>query len=278
MFAHPLRRRAVRGSTGFVRSGIAEVGQTARMHLHELHQSGTFVVVNVHDVGSGVAAADAGAVAVATTSSGHARSLGRDDGEISKDEALRRAADIAARVDIPVTIDAENFWCHSPEDVAATVAQLIDTGAKGASIEDWPNEPGRGTYEMGLATERVQAAVEAAAAIDPAFVICARADGLIRDIPELDDAITRLRAFSAAGAGCVYAPGIAALDDIARVVSSVDAPVNALVPLGSPLTVPQLAEIGVRRISIGGSLQAAAYDWIATRVRGMLDPGSFALD
>jgi len=136
----------------------------ARRELKRLHQADTFVLVNVHDVGTALLAQAAGANALGTTSGGHAYTVGAKDGAgaLTRDQSLERATQICAAVDIPVSIDAENGWGHSPEEVAETVRLLIECGAAGASIEDWSGDPKIGFYDTSLAVERIAAAVEAA--------------------------------------------------------------------------------------------------------------------
>ena len=244
-----------------------------------LHQGGTFVLVNVHDACSAAIAESAGAVALGTTSSGHAHSLARRDaaGALTKSEALGRAEEICATVSVPVSIDAENGWGHAPEDVEATINDLVDIGASGASIEDWSGHPATGIYERSLAVERVQAAVRAAEARPEPFVICARAEAILHgdtDDPLLE-AIDRLQLFAEAGAHCVYAPGPKDVATFAKIVNEVNAPVNALINVGSAVTTAAAAEIGIRRISLGGSLFRATMTSFEKLVSQIVETGSF---
>jgi 2-methylisocitrate lyase-like PEP mutase family enzyme len=244
-----------------------------------LHQSGTFLLVNVHDAGSAVVAQAAGAPAVATTSSGMAWSLGRPDGGVERDDVLRHVASICRVVDVPVSVDAENGWADDPEGVAESIRLLAEAGAAGASIEDWSGDPATGLYERPLAVERVQAAVEAARSLAEPFVICARAEGVLRTGPEaLGEAIARLQDFAAAGAGCLYAPGPPDRATLQRIVAEAGGPVNALIPLGSELTLADAAEIGVRRVSLGGSLYRATMTLVRDAVRRALDTGALGSD
>lgn len=247
----------------------------------ELHTEGTFLLVNVHDVGSAVIAQAAGAVALGTTSAGHAYTLGRTDGvgAITREESIERAAAIAAAVEIPVSVDAENGWGHTPEEVAATITDLADAGLAGASIEDWSGEADRGFYERALAVERIEAALEAAEAQPEPFVVCARAEAMLYDVPDaLDEAIARLQLFAAAGAPCVYAPGPRDADTLRRIVAEVPAPINALIGAGSQLTMDDARAIGVRRVSVGGSLYRATMAHFRRLVTKIVETGSFALD
>lgn len=245
--------------------------------LHELHQSGTFVLVNVHDVGSAVLAEAAGAEALGTTSGGHAYTIGRPDavGAISQDESIERVAAICAAVTIPVSVDAENGWGHSPEEVASTIRALHAAGAAGASIEDWSGDAAIGFYAKDLAVERIAAAVEAGRNASPDFVVCARADQVMHEGPEaFAGALARLQAFAAAGAGCLYAPGV---DDEARIrtlVTEAGGPINALLRLHGPTSVPDAAAWGARRVSLGSSLYQATMAAFTDMVRDAVGPGT----
>jgi 2-methylisocitrate lyase-like PEP mutase family enzyme len=246
-----------------------------------LHTAGTFVLVNVHDPGSAVIAQAAGAVALGTTSSGHAYSLARRDarGALSRDESIERVREICAVVDIPVSVDAENGWGTRPDDVADTIRLLPEAGAAGASIEDWSGDPTVGFYSRGEAVERVIAAVEAASALTVPFVICARAEAFLHGTPEpLKESIARLQLFRDAGADCVYAPGPTDLATLARIVTETGAPVNALIGFGSRLTVADAASIGVRRVSIGGSLYRTTMAKFRELVTQLVTTGSLACD
>ncbi len=249
--------------------------------FHELHQHGTFLLVNVHDVGAAIRAEAAGAKALGTTSSGHAYTLGRQDGvgALSRGEVAEQAAAICAAVDIPLSIDAENGWGHSPEEVAETIRVLASTGAAGASIEDWSSDETIGFYSRELALERVTAAVETAASLPEPFVICARAEAFLYDAPNpMDEALARLQSFAAVGADCLYAPGPRDLDTLRRIVEEAGGPVNALIGFGSALTMADAAEIGVRRVSVGGSLYRATMARLDTLVRQVVATGSFSLE
>lgn len=250
------------------------------MNFEQLHQSGTFVLVNAHDAGAAAIAEDAGAVAIGTTSSGHAYTLGRPDGRgaISRSEALERAEQISAAVQVPVSIDAENGWGHTPEDVARTITDLAGVGAAGASIEDWSSDPDIGLYDTDLAVERINAAVEAAAALPDPFVICARAEGFLHGQPSVEQIVARLNAFAKAGAQCLYAPGPQDPDVLRRLVNETTAPVNALIPFGSTLTIDDARAIGIRRVSVGGSLYRSTMAAYASLVEQILNEGTFTSD
>lgn len=253
--------------------------ESASHRFHDLHQQGTFLLVNVHDTGAAVIAESAGAVALGTTSSGHAHTRGLRDGAIGRDEALERAAEICAAVDIPVSVDAENGWGHEPDDVAEAIRMIAAAGAVGASIEDWSGDEERGFYERAHARERVQAAVEAARALPQPFVVCARAEAFLRGAADpLDEAVARLQSFAEVGADCLYAPGPRDRASLARIVAEAGGPVNALIGVGSRLTMADAAEIGIRRVSIGGSLYRATMATFQRLVAQMVTSGSFEAD
>jgi 2-methylisocitrate lyase-like PEP mutase family enzyme len=229
------------------------------------------VMPNAWDAGSARVMAGLGAAALATTSSGHALTLGRPDGAVTRPEALAHAAGLVAAVDVPVSADLENGFGDEPEAVADTVRAAAATGLAGCSVEDWSRD-GSGIYAADLAAARVAAAVEAARQTT-GLVITARAENLLRGVADLDDTIARLRAFAAAGADVLYAPGLADLDAIARVVAAVDRPVNVLVVPGGP-TVPELAGVGVARVSVGGSLAWVAMGAAVAAVQELLGSGT----
>ncbi|MCO1653505.1 isocitrate lyase/PEP mutase family protein [Pseudonocardia humida] len=227
-----------------------------RGRFHALHRSGLFVMPNPWDVGSARMLAGLGFPALATTSSGHAAALGRRDQEVTRDELVEHVAALVAAVPVPISVDAERCFADDPAGVAETVRLLAATGAAGCSIEDY--DPGAGRIDdLATAAERVGAAARAAHVAG--MVLTARADQhLYDDAADLDDTIERLRAYRAAGADVVYAPGLRALPDIERLVAAVGAPVNVLALPGAP-AVAELAAAGVRRVSTGGALARAAY-------------------
>jgi 2-methylisocitrate lyase-like PEP mutase family enzyme len=225
-----------------------------RRRFRQLHESGTFVMPNPWDIGSARLLVSAGFPALATTSSGHAASLGRGDGEVTLDELVAHVAALSAAVDVPLNVDAERCFAAETSGIAITVARLAEAGASGLSIEDF-NPDGRQIDPIGQATERVAAAAEAAR--DHGVVLTARAENHIHGIDDLDDTLARLVAYRDAGAPVVYAPGLIDLDDIARVVA-LGVPVNVLARANGP-SVGELASVGVRRVSTGGALAFVAY-------------------
>ncbi|MBW3561125.1 MAG: isocitrate lyase/phosphoenolpyruvate mutase family protein [Actinobacteria bacterium] len=235
----------------------------------QLHAADTFVMPNAWDVGSARILVALGFPAIATTSSGHAASLGRPDQHVTLDELVDHVAALVAAVDVPVSIDAERCFAETPDEVTDVVHRLAETGAAGLSIEDY--DPSSGIERLGVAVQRVTAAAEAAHA--HGMILTARAENHLYGIDDLDDTIRRLTAYRDAGADCVYAPGLTELDEVVRIVTGIDAPVNVLARPNGP-AVPQLSEVGVRRVSTGGALAFAAYGTLASAARELLSTGT----
>jgi 2-methylisocitrate lyase-like PEP mutase family enzyme len=229
---------------------------------------------NPWDAGSAKLLASLGFEALATTSSGFAATLGRVDGAVSREEALAHAASIVAATDLPVSADLENCFADDPAGVATTVRLALDTGLAGCSVEDFGRRPDARIYDARLAAERVAAAAEAAHAGPVHFVITARAENHIRGNPDLADTIARLQAYQEAGADVLFAPGVTDLDEVRQLVASVDRPVNVLPGAGAP-TVAELAEVGVRRISVGGGFAFAALAGVVDAARELRDEGTY---
>jgi 2-methylisocitrate lyase-like PEP mutase family enzyme len=239
-----------------------------------LHVRGRpLLMPNPWDVGTAKVLASLGFKALATTSSGFAATLGRPDGAVERDEALAHAADIVGAVDVPVSADLENGFATDPDGVYATVRAAAAAGLAGCSIEDYSGTADGGIYDLALAVERITAAVEAAV-IEPGLVLTARAENLIRGNPDLDDTITRLGAYQEAGAHVLYAPGLRSLEDVRRVVGSLDRPVNVLTVPGLA-SVPELAEAGVARVSVGGAFGHVAFGAVTRAARELLDEGTY---
>jgi 2-methylisocitrate lyase-like PEP mutase family enzyme len=236
------------------RPTTAEKRQTFR----KLHEAGCFVIPNPWNVGSARYLQGLGFKALATTSAGHAHSLGFPDGGQSLDAVLAHYRELAEATDVPLNADFENGFADDPEGVAANVTRCIATGVAGLSVEDSPKDA-RPLYELDGAVARVKAA---RAALDRAggdVVFTARAENFIRGVPDLDDVIRRLKAYAAAGADCLYAPGIRTREQIEAVVKAVaPKPVNFLAGWAMEFKVSDIAAMGVRRISVGGSLSRAA--------------------
>ncbi|MBL8770557.1 MAG: isocitrate lyase/phosphoenolpyruvate mutase family protein [Phenylobacterium sp.] len=244
-----------------------------RSRLRALHESGCFVIPNPWDAGSARMLQALGFQAIATTSSGMAWASGRLDNEVPLDEALAHLAELAGAVDVPLSADFENGHADSPEDVAANVQKALDAGVAGLSIEDMSQAPGHPLYETALAVERVRAAKAATTAAGA--VLVARAEGLLVRQMDLKATLDRLAALADAGADCLYAPGLRTADEIAAAVKAVaPRPLNVL--MGAPgLSVAQLADLGVRRISVGGALARAAWGGFLRAARQIADEGRF---
>ena len=244
-----------------------------RQAFRALHESGCFVMPNPWDVGSALALQGLGFPALATTSAGMAWSMGRPDNGVDLEDVLAHLGRIADAVDIPVNADFENAFADSADGVAAHVARAVDTGIAGLSIEDGTGDAASPLYDFDLAVARVAAARTAIDAIDRTVVLTARTEGFIVGRPDLGETLRRLIAFAAAGADCLYAPGLRDRDQIDAVVRAVaPLPVNVLTP---GLTVAELSAIGVRRISVGGALARTAWGEFLRSAREIAAEGSF---
>jgi 2-methylisocitrate lyase-like PEP mutase family enzyme len=243
--------------------------------FRRLHEAGCFVIPNPWDVGSARLLAQLGFPALATTSSGFAWSLGRPDNGVSLAEALAHYRAIAESVEVPVNADFEGGFATEPEAVGANVAQATGTGIAGLSIEDSTGDPARPLFDFTLAVERVRAARQAIDRSGSGVLLTGRSEGFIVGRPDLAETIRRLTAYAEAGADCLYAPGIRSRAEIASVVGAVaPKPVNVLV--GSDFTtVAELAEAGVRRISVGGALARAAWGGFLQAAKEIAAEGRF---
>ena len=244
--------------------------------LHE--RSGIFIMPNPWDAGTAKLLASLGFEALATTSLGFASSRGRTDGtrSLSREELLANCREIAAATELPVSADLENGYADDPEEAAAIIRLAAEAGAVGGSIEDATGNAARPIYDFDLAVERVAAAVRAARALPFPFTLTARAENYWHGRPDLDDTIKRLRAFAEVGADVLFAPGLRDLDTIRHVVSAVPRPVNVVMGLADPdITVQQLVDAGVKRISVGGALLRLAFAAVREAAIAMRDTGSF---
>ena len=213
--------------------------------------------------------------ALATTSSGHAWTLGRRDNHVTLDEALALLHAIAHSVGIPVNADFEGGFAVRPEDVAKNVAAATATGVAGLSIEDSTGDPSNPLFDFSLAVERMRAAREAIDASGTGVLLTGRSEGFIVDRPDIDETIRRLTAYAEAGAECLYAPGIRSKEHIAAVVRAVaPKPVNLLV-WSDFITLQEAASLGVRRISVGGALARSAWGGFLTAAREIAERGTF---
>ncbi len=240
-----------------------------------LHQGEPpLLMPNPWDPGSAVLLASLGFEALATTSSGFAATLGRLDGSVTRDEAIAHAAAIVGATDVPVSADLENCFADDPAGVAETVGLAVGTGLAGCSVEDFTGDRDAPIYEPALAAERVAAAAETAHAGRVHFVITGRAENHVRGRDDLADTIARLQSYQEAGADVLFAPGVADLEDVRRLVSSVDRPLNVLARPGGP-TVAELADAGVRRVSVGGAFAFAALGAVVDAATELRERGTY---
>lgn len=243
--------------------------------LHD--RAGAFVIPNPWNAGTAKILTALGFEALATTSAGYAFSAGKRDSSaaLSRDEIIANSAEIVNATHLPVSADLEDGFGRDPATCAETIRRAIDAGLVGGSIEDATGDPRQPIYDFSLAVERVAAACEAARA--RGFVLTARAENFLHGRPDLDDTIARLHAFEAAGADVLYAPALPDLDAIRRVCSAVSKPVNVVMGLkGALYSVDELADAGVKRVSVGGSLARAALGALVEGAREIRENGTFA--
>lgn len=243
--------------------------------LHE--RPGVFVIPNPWNAGTARMLTALGFQALATTSAGYAFAVGRRDssGALTRDEIIENAREIAEATPLPVSADLEDGFGRAPEECDLTIQLACEAGLAGGSIEDATGDPHAPIYEFGLAVERIAAAAEAAR--DRRFLLTARAENFLYGRPDLTDTIRRLQAFADAGADVLYAPGLPSLDAIRELCASVVKPVNVVMGLeGAAYTVDELADVGVKRISVGGSLARAALAAFLRAAREIKDHGTFA--
>jgi 2-methylisocitrate lyase-like PEP mutase family enzyme len=241
----------------------------------KLHKKGDpLLMPNAWDVGSAGVLAWLGFKAVATTSSGHAATLGKLDGGVTREEALAHATEMSAGTELPVSADFENAFAHDPDGVADTIRRARETGLAGCSVEDYSGRADDPIYERGLARERIVAAAETAHSGPVRMVLTARAENLIRGREDLADTIERLQAYQEAGADVLFAPGLVSAQDIRQVVESVDRPVSVLALRGAPST-GELAALGVARVSVGGSFAFAALGALREAAEELRDRGTY---
>lgn len=242
----------------------------------ELHRPGNpLLLPNAWDVGSARLLASLGFEALATTSSGHAATLGLLDGAVTREQALQHAAELSGATDLPVSADLENGFAHEAAEVARTVELAREAGLAGCSIEDFSGDATDPIYAFDHAVERVAAAAAAAHEGSVRLVLTARAENHLHGRDDLADTIARLRAYQEAGADVLYAPGLRRPEDIRQVVASLDRPVNVLARPGAP-PVAELAELGVRRISVGGAFAFAALGALVEAASELRDRGTYS--
>jgi 2-methylisocitrate lyase-like PEP mutase family enzyme len=243
-----------------------------------LHQrEGAFIIPNPFDAGTARLLEHLGFEALATTSSGFAATLGQLDHGVTRDQVIEHVRVVAAATNLPLSADLENGFGDRPEDAAETIRRGAAAGLSGASIEDSTGRRDSPVYELAHAADRIRAAADVARSLPYPFVLTARAENLISGRPDLPDTIKRLQAYQEAGADVLFAPGVAKDEDIAAVVSSVDRPVNVLIGMpGMTQGFEELQALGVKRISVGGALSAAALGGFMRAAREMREQGTFS--
>jgi len=256
-----------------IRPSIADKRRTFR----RLHESGCFVIPNPWDAGSARYLQSLGFKALATTSAGFAWSQARPDNGVTRDLVIAHLRQTVEATDVPLNADFESGFAANADGVAESVRLAVEAGVAGLSIEDSTGDATRPLYELDAAVERVRAARRAIDAKGGDTLLVGRAECFLAGRPDLDEAIARLKAYSAAGADCLYAPGLRTREQIAAVVTALaPRPVNALVGWPSDLTVADIAALGVRRISVGGALARTAWGGFMRAAKLLAEQGSFA--
>ncbi|WP_159006321.1 isocitrate lyase/phosphoenolpyruvate mutase family protein [Bradyrhizobium sp. S69] len=247
-----------------------------RATFRNMHQSGCFVLPNPWDVGSALALQHLGFKALASTSAGFAWSIGKSDNRVTLEDVLQHLDALCGAVDLPVNADFEGGFAHEADKVGINVARAVRTGVAGLSIEDSTGDAEKPLYERELAIARIKAARAAIDADQSGVLLTGRCEGFLVGRDDLDMVIDRLKAYAEAGADCLYAPGIKTREQISAVVKAVHPkPVNLLIG-ASGLSVKQAEELGVRRISVGGSLARTAWAGFMRAAREMAEHGTFA--
>ena len=242
----------------------------------DLHRAeGAFLIPNPYDVGSARVLQALGFPALATTSAGFAQTLGRDDGQARLEEKVAHCRALADATDIPINVDFEDGYAATPEQVAANVRKIAQTGVAGCSIEDFDREAQR-MIPLDVAVERLQAAAEAVAALDMPFMLTARAEVLLRKAGDLDETIRRLQAYERAGADVLYAPGLKTLEALRQLSAEVSLPINALGVMFRGASVAELADAGAKRISVGSALANLSMGPVIAAGRELLERGTFS--
>jgi 2-methylisocitrate lyase-like PEP mutase family enzyme len=247
-----------------------------RRTFRELHAAGCFVIPNPWDPGTARYLASLGFKALATTSSGFAWTRARPDNGITREVALAHLADMVAATDLPVNADFEGGFAADAAGVAESVRLAVETGVAGLSIEDSTGDPAKPLYELPIAVERMRAARRAIGEAGGDTLLVGRAECFLVGRPDLAETITRLKAYSDAGADCLYAPGIRTREQITAVVAAVaPKPVNLLIGSASELTMREIATLGVRRVSVGGALARSAWGGFIRAAKLIADEGRF---
>jgi 2-methylisocitrate lyase-like PEP mutase family enzyme len=241
----------------------------------QLHRPGEpLLMPNAWDIGSAVLLASLGFEALATTSGGFAATKGRLDGAMSRDEVLAHVAELAGATAVPLSADLENCFADDPEGVARTIAEAVEGGVAGLSVEDFTGQEDDPIYDIGFAAARVEAAAEAAHNGSARVVLTARAENYIHGRPDLADTIARLQAYQEAGADVLFAPRLDDPDELRQLMAAVDLPVSVLAAPGAP-NVGELAALGVSRISVGGAFAVAAYGALVTAATELRQQGTY---
>jgi len=247
-----------------------------RSRFRQLHESGCFTIPNPWDIGTAIYLQELGFKALATTSSGFAWSQGRADGRLSRDQALMHFESLVAATHVPINADFESGHAHSTAELAENVTLAVQTGIAGLSIEDSTGDLSRPLYDLATAAERIRTARRAIDLCGGDTLLIGRAECFLVGRPDLTETIARLRAYSAAGADCLYAPGLRLREDIAAVVAAVaPKPVNLLIGTAGELTVADVAALGVRRISVGGALARSAWGGFMRAAKLIAEEGRF---
>jgi 2-methylisocitrate lyase-like PEP mutase family enzyme len=246
-----------------------------RTTFKKMHENGCFILPNPFDIGTARALQHLGFKAIASTSAGFAWSIGKADNHVTVDDVLNHLTALCAAVDLPVNADFEGGFAIEPEKVAANVARAVQTGVAGLSIEDSTGDAAKPLYDFGLAVERLKAARQAIDADGSGVLLTGRCEAFLWGRADLDLVIERLQAYAAAGADCLYAPGIKTNEEIAAIVKAVrPKPVNLLIG-ATGLSLNEAADLGVRRISVGGSLARTAWAGFMRAAREMAEQGTF---
>ncbi len=244
--------------------------------FHQLHTSGCFVMPNPWDVGSARVLQRLGFSALATTSSGFAWTLGRPDNSVTLDEALGHLRQVCAAVELPVNADFEAAFAENPQQVFTNVTLAVSTGIAGLSLEDSTGDPSRPLFDFDEAVERMKAARRAIDDSGSGVLLTGRSEGFVCGHPDIDDTIRRLVAYAGAGADCLYAPRVESREHIAAIVAAVSPkPVNLLINSPS-MTVADAASLGVRRISVGGTLARTAWAGFLASAQELVATGTFS--
>ena len=255
-----------------VRPSIAD----KRRSFRRLHQDGCFVLPNPWDVGSAKYLQTLGFKALATTSSGFAWSHGHYDGGMSRDRVLDHLTEMVEATDLPINADYEHGFAPDAAGVAESVRLAVETGVAGLSIEDSTGNAANPLFDADTAVERMRAARKAIDKAGADTMLIGRAECFLVGQPDINLAVARLKAYSNAGADCLYAPGIRSREDIAAVVAAVaPKPVNLLIGFNADLTLPDIAALGVRRVSVGGALARAAWGGFMRAAKLIIDQGKF---